>query len=230
MNSRHTSAKRPLRRLAAVIGVSLCCLTATTPAAHAAPSSSKTAQPSAKPVRLDDPLADAADVALALITSDVTAGRGLSAQYIAQRAVVARLVGDRLWTSPSDFVTAWSAADVDHQTAIMAALSQVGVPYRKWASKEGEGFDCSGLTMFAWAQAGFDIPHNSTRQIRAAEPRDIFSAQAGDLLRYPGHVMMWLGVGQAIVHSPQPRQYVEVRVLTDRVMRRSAFGDPTSSS
>jgi len=230
VNSRHTSSKRPLRRLAAVIGVSLCCLAATTPAAHAAPPSSRAAQPSAKPVRLDDPLADAADVALSIITSDVAAGRGLSAQYIAQRAVVARLVGERLWTPPADFVTAWSAADVDHQTAIMAALSQVGVPYRKWASKEDQGFDCSGLTMFAWAQAGFDLPHNSTRQIRAAEPRDIFSAQAGDLLRYPGHVMMWLGVGQAIVHSPQPRQYVEVRVLTDRVMRRSAFGDPTSSS
>ena len=190
---------------------------------------SVSSRPAAKPVRLDDPLADAADVALSIVLADTAAGRALSQQYIAQRSTVARLVGERLWTDPADFVAAWSAADVDHQIAVMAALSQVGVPYRKWASTEDEGFDCSGLTMYAWSQAGFDLPHNSTRQIRAAEPRDIFSAQAGDLLRYPGHVMMWLGVGQAIVHSPQPRQYVEVKVLTDKMMRRSAFGDPTGA-
>lgn len=173
-----------------------------------------------------DPVADAADLALTLIAADTAAGRAPSSAYVTQRAIVARLVGDRLWTDPADFVEAWAAADVAHQTAVMAALSQVGVPYRKWKSIEDVGFDCSGLTMYAWSEAGFNIPHNSTRQIRAAEPRDIFSAQAGDLLRYPGHVMMWLGVGQAIVHSPQPGQFVEVRVLADRWMRRSTFGDP----
>lgn len=224
-----SSPRRP-RRVAA--SVALRCLVVATSLVAVMPMAASAApapvnQPAAKPVRLDDPLADAAAVALSLITADVAEGRGLSARYVSQRATVARLVGERLWTEADDFVTAWSAADVDHQVAIMAALSQVGVPYRKWASKEDEGFDCSGLTMYAWSRAGFDLPHNSTRQIRAAEPRDIFSAQAGDLLRYPGHVMMWLGVGTAIVHSPQPRQYVEVRVLSDRYMRRSAFGDPT---
>jgi hypothetical protein len=39
--------------------------------------------------------------------------------------------------------------------------------------------------------------------------------------------MMWLGVGQAVIHSPQPRQFVEVRILATRSMNRSTFGDPT---
>jgi cell wall-associated NlpC family hydrolase len=93
--------------------------------------------------------------------------------------------------------------------------------------KPGIGFDCSGLTSFAWSQAGFSIPRNSTQQIRAADPRTKDTAQAGDLLRYPGHVMMWLGVGQAVIHSPRPRQFVEVKILTPRSMKRSTFGDPT---
>jgi len=60
-----------------------------------------------------------------------------------------------------------------------------------------------------------------------AEPRTIFTAQAGDLMRYPGHVMMWLGVGQAIIHSPFAGRNVEVKVLSSRSMQRSKFGDPT---
>lgn len=220
-----TVVRRPVRRLATTFGVSLCVLVASTHAVEAG--TAPPVQPMAAQQRLADPLADAAAVAVSLIGSDIAAGGGLSAQYVAQRGLVARLVGERLWTPSSEFVAAWSAADTEHQLAIMAALSQVGVPYRKWASREGVGFDCSGLTMFAWARAGVALPHNSTRQIRAAEPRDRFSAQAGDLLRYPGHVMMWLGVGQAIVHAPRPRQFVEVVVLSDRAMRRSVFGDPT---
>jgi cell wall-associated NlpC family hydrolase len=110
---------------------------------------------------------------------------------------------------------------------LIAALTQVGVPYKRLAMKPGIGFDCSGLTSFAWSQAGFNIPHNSTRQIRAADPRTFDTAQAGDLLRYPGHVMMWLGVGQAVIHSPQPRQFVEVKILNTRSMKRSTFGDPS---
>jgi cell wall-associated NlpC family hydrolase len=176
---------------------------------------------------LSDPIADEATRALAQLRLDVALGGELSPDYIAARASVAALVGARLWTPSEQFVDAWSRADLDHQLALMGALSQLGVPYKRNASQPGVGFDCSGLTTFAWSMAGFQLPRNSTAQIRAAEPRTFDTAQAGDLVRYPGHVMMWLGVSQAIVHSPFPGRHVEIKFMASRAVKRSKVGDPT---
>ena len=177
-----------------------------------------------------DPIAIVAFQALDQLREDSTRsdrGQDLSATYIRLRRDVAELIADRLALNSDELEAAWADSDINHQTALIAALTQVGVPYKRFAMKPGIGFDCSGLTSFAWSQAGFNIPHNSTRQIRAADPRTFDTAQAGDLLRYPGHVMMWLGVGHAVIHSPQPRQFVEVKILNTRSMKRSTFGDPT---
>jgi cell wall-associated NlpC family hydrolase len=177
-----------------------------------------------------DPLALSANRALEQLRDDLVRFDGAgetSAAFARLRRSTVELVADRLELDPDELEAAWADADINHQTALLAALTQVGVPYKKFAMKPGVGFDCSGLTSFAWGQAGFNLPHSSTRQIRAADPRTQENAQAGDLLRYPGHVMMWLGVGQAVIHSPQPRQFVEVRILATRSMNRSTFGDPT---
>lgn len=177
-----------------------------------------------------DPLALSANRALEQLRDDLVRFDGageISASFARLRRSTVEIVAERLELDPDELEAAWADADINHQTALLAALTQVGVPYKKFAMKPGVGFDCSGLTSFAWGQAGFNLPHNSTRQIRAADPRTRETAQAGDLLRYPGHVMMWLGVGQAVIHSPQPRQFVEVRILATRSMNRSTFGDPT---
>lgn len=177
-----------------------------------------------------DPLALSANRALEQLRDDLVRFDGageISAAFARLRRSTVEIVAERLELEPDELEAAWADADINHQTALLAALTQVGVPYKKFAMKPGVGFDCSGLTSFAWGQAGFNLPHNSTRQIRAADPRTQETAQAGDLLRYPGHVMMWLGVGQAVIHSPQPRQFVEVRILATRSMNRSTFGDPT---
>ena len=177
-----------------------------------------------------DPLALSANRALEQLRDDLVRFDGageISTAFARLRRSTVEIVAERLELDPDELEAAWADADINHQTALLAALTQVGVPYKKFAMKPGVGFDCSGLTSFAWGQAGFNLPHNSTRQIRAADPRTRETAQAGDLLRYPGHVMMWLGVGQAVIHSPQPRQFVEVRILATRSMNRSTFGDPT---
>ncbi|MFM8650642.1 MAG: C40 family peptidase, partial [Actinomycetota bacterium] len=111
--------------------------------------------------------------------------------------------------------------------ALMAALAQIGAPYRRRSADPATGFDCSGLTAYAWVEAGYSLARNSTQQFRQGDPRNFFTAQAGDLIRYPGHVMMWLGVDNAVVHSPEPGKVVEVRLLSDRSLRRSGFFDPT---
>lgn len=178
-------------------------------------------------VRVSDPIAEDAARAVAALRLDIASGGALSVEYLAARAEVADQVGARLWTPGEQFDEAWGRADLEHQMAVLAALTQLGVPYKRNTSLPGVGFDCSGLTTFAWSLAGFQLPRNSTAQIRAAEPRTFTTAQAGDLVRYPGHVMMWLGVGQAIIHSPHPGRYVEIKFLGNRSLKRSKVGDPT---
>lgn len=139
---------------------------------------------------------------------------------------VANATALRLEIEPARLRTAWQAADVDHQRALLAALTQLGTPYRKNTSKPGVGFDCSGLTTFAWGVAGVVLPRQSSAQIRAAAKRDALTAQAGDLVQYPGHVMMWLGVDRAVIHAVGRGRSVE---LDHTKARRSLrFGDPTA--
>ena len=140
---------------------------------------------------------------------------------------MAALVARRLSISVSGLNEAWARADAEHQIAVLAAVSQLGVPYRRFAMQPGVALDCSGLTSFAWGEAGFLIQRNSTQQMRSAEPRNILTAQAGDLVRYPGHIMMWLGSGLGVIHSPEPGRSVELKVLGSYSLRRSTFGDPS---
>ena len=121
---------------------------------------------------------------------------------------------------------AWVKADSTHQVALLSALTQVGVPYRRNASKVGVGFDCSGLTAFAWGQTGVELARNSGAQKRNAAPRTRETAQAGDLVWYPGHVMIWLGVDNLIVHAKQRGSDVEVGHVTERRVRRLQFANP----
>jgi cell wall-associated NlpC family hydrolase len=97
-------------------------------------------------------------------------------------------------------------------TAIQAALSVLGVPYVGYKASPSEGFDCSGLTMWAWAQAGVSLPHYSKAQYESLPhvPKD--QAQPGDLLFFHSpisHVSMYLGDGQQ-VSSPHTGAVVYV--------------------
>lgn len=124
--------------------------------------------------------------------------------------------------------SAWIRADQPHQIALLSALTQVGVPYHRNASKEGVGFDCSGLTAFAWGQTGVELAHQSGTQLRNASARTIDTAQAGDLVYFPGHVMLWLGVDNLIVHAPRRGRNVEVGHFSSRrvSVRNVKFGNP----
>jgi cell wall-associated NlpC family hydrolase len=176
-------------------------------------------------VRQDDPVADIAITALADLQSYEASGDASTlAQYGILRDGIATAIAGRLGVEPSRMITAWQSADLPHQMALMAAFTQLGVPYRRMTSKAGEGFDCSGLTTYAWGVAGATIAHQSGSQIRAASARTLATAMAGDLVYYPGHVMMYLGVDQTIVHAPYTGRNVEVDTIAKR--RSLRFGNP----
>lgn len=117
------------------------------------------------------------------------------------------------------------------ETVINAALSQVGVPYA-WAGGTATGpspgtgrdagvvgFDCSGLAVYAYAQIGVAVPHQTQAIWRAFQPamRDPPEVQPGDLILLsnngrPGgihHVGIYLGDGK-VVHAPKSGELVKV--------------------
>ncbi len=176
--------------------------------------------------RQADAVADQAAQALALAHRYQETGDQVAlASFEQMLGLMAVTVAGRVALDPVEMQRAWAEADLEHQTALVAALSQLGVAYRRNTSKPGVSFDCSGLTSFAWAQAGRALERQSTSQIRSAAPRELETAMAGDLVQYPGHVMMYLGVDRAIVHSVMPGRPVEVDVVKAR--RSIKFGDPT---
>jgi peptidoglycan DL-endopeptidase CwlO len=96
--------------------------------------------------------------------------------------------------------------------AVNAALGQQGVPYRYATSSPGVAFDCSGLTKYAWAQAGVYLPHQSRAQYASIPHVAKGSAQPGDLLFYYSpisHVGVYLGGGQ-LVHAPNTGSVVKI--------------------
>jgi len=163
--------------------------------------------------------------ASALAAQDALAANattGTLTAYIAARDAAADSVAVEMGLDSAAVRGAWSRADMPHQTSVLAALTELGKPYRYATSDPERGFDCSGLTAYAWARAGVNIPHQSSAQIRVAAPRDDVTATAGDIVQYPGHVMLYLGVGDAIVHAANPRDDVEL----DVVGRSVRFGSP----
>ena len=86
-------------------------------------------------------------------------------------------------------------------TALHAAQSQLGVPYVWGGETPGQGFDCSGLTQWAWGQAGISIPRVAAAQWQALPHVSVQKLEPGDLLFYfnldgdfqVDHVVMYAG-------------------------------------
>ncbi|MFE0461124.1 NlpC/P60 family protein [Kitasatospora sp. NPDC058965] len=103
------------------------------------------------------------------------------------------------------------------QAAIAAAVSKLGSPYVYGATGPGT-FDCSGLTQWAYAQAGVSLPRTSQEQASAGTNvgTNIANAQPGDLIVYfedMHHVAIYVGGGQ-IIHAPHTGAVVRYESAT----------------
>jgi len=104
------------------------------------------------------------------------------------------------------------------QRAVAFAESQIGVPYVWGAESPGSGFDCSGLTQWAWGQAGVSLGgHYSGAQFNATTPVPLSGLEPGDLLFWgPGgseHVAMYVG-GGTVIQAPHTGSVVGYQSLS----------------
>jgi cell wall-associated NlpC family hydrolase len=95
--------------------------------------------------------------------------------------------------------------------AVRAALSQLGVPYVFAAARPGVAFDCSGLTMWAWAQAGVSMAHYTVSQWNAFPKVAWKDLRPGDLIfsYHLGHVGIYIGNGM-MVAAPRTGDVVKI--------------------
>lgn len=145
---------------------------------------------------------------------------------IGQRAVRPSVRGPQEEGVVRHALTASSTANegtTQGQAAAQAALSQVGTPYG-WGGTGNGSFDCSGLTQWAWRQAGVELPRTAEsqtvgRQVSADE------LQPGDLIVWDGHVAMYSGGGQ-MVEAGSPVQTNPLRT-NNMGMAFKGFWRPT---
>jgi len=99
----------------------------------------------------------------------------------------------------------------DRATIVQAALSRIGAPY-SWGAAGPNAFDCSGLVMWSFQQAGIPLPHSSQALAAGGQPVDLSSLQPGDVITYysdASHAAMYVGDGM-VVHSSTYGQPVRV--------------------
>jgi len=90
----------------------------------------------------------------------------------------------------------------DRATVVQAALTQVGSSY-VWGGAAPGGFDCSGLVMWAFQQAGISLPHSSQAQAQGGQPVALSDLQPGDVLTFysdASHSGIYIGDGM-VIHS-----------------------------
>lgn len=98
--------------------------------------------------------------------------------------------------------------------AAKKACSLIGRPYI-WGSAGPSGYDCSGLTMAAWAAAGVSLRHYTRWQWSDSTPVSRANLRPGDLVFYYSdlhHVGIYVG-GNTIVHAPHSGDYVRMAPL-----------------
>jgi cell wall-associated NlpC family hydrolase len=114
--------------------------------------------------------------------------------------------------------------------AVRAALNQRGVPYSwgggtasgpSYGTAQGaniKGFDCSGLTLYAYAQVGISLPHYTGSQYTAGTRVSQSQLKPGDLVFFYSdlhHMGMYIGGGK-MVHAPQTGDVVKISSMSGR--------------
>lgn len=149
-----------------------------------------------------------------------------ASRYLQSLASVVAIVAARTSVSRSEMLAAWRTASLRHQKAILVGLTTLGTGYLFGSDNPKKGLDCSGLVAYAWGAVGVTLPMKSDRQVEMGRivPRE--AARAGDIVGYPGHTMIYLGVGDVVLHSARPNLGVRVGEINWKEATNVRFSNP----
>ncbi len=98
---------------------------------------------------------------------------------------------------------------------VAIAKRYLGAPYR-WGASGPDAFDCSGFTMYVYAQVGVSLPHSSRAQYQVGERVSRANLRPGDLVFFGRsrihHVGIYVGSGEYI-HAPHTGDVVRIAPL-----------------
>lgn len=118
----------------------------------------------------------------------------------------------RSWTPPADL---GDPVRAPRGSVVEIALSKLGAPYR-WGASGPDAFDCSGFTMWVYAQVGVSLPHSSRAQYGCGERVSRANLRPGDLVFFGRsrihHVGIYIG-GNRYVHAPHTGDVVRISSL-----------------
>ena len=148
-------------------------------------------------------------------------------QYLAARKVVSDGVAEKLNIDAVALDKAWSRAPRAHQIAVLAAITQLDVPYLEGKEYPYVFMDCSGLMWYAWRTAGVDLPRQSVSQMDRHMRVDRKDAIVGNIVGEGTHIHMYLGIGNAMIHAPFNRKTVRLKMMSEEQASRVVWTNPS---
>lgn len=148
-----------------------------------------------------------------LPTGSVVALTGVTAPGVAQivYSSTLRWVNSQYLAPIGSTYTVTGTPSAKAKAALAFAMAQVGKKYA-WGGTGPEAYDCSGLVLRAWQQAGVSLPRTSQEQYKAGTSVPVANLQPGDVVFYYSgitHDGIYIGNGQ-IVHAANPSDGVTI--------------------
>jgi cell wall-associated NlpC family hydrolase len=142
--------------------------------------------------------------------------RQAAARLSSQEAAIQQAIDTSVVGAAAETPDAAIAPPSRYGGVVGIAMQYLGIPYLWGGASPTTGFDCSGFSMYVYAQVGVSLPHYAASQYTYGVPVSYDQLQPGDLVFFNGlgHMGIYIGGGQ-FIHSPHTGDVVKISSLSD---------------